>query len=261
MLKVKDVNATFAEKGIHVTLPLPEEYEVDALEILQKHNTPGGYGLLLNISYRDDSGRQVSDIVFCEAKVEGKRRSQQQEIRQPAKADMLPFRNSEGFKSDEEARSYLAEAMGHLLKDKGYEQSEREGVDLYYENDGRGFFLAIAVRSDDEALEKAKRLAEIRLKYGLDHDYGLLLPAFQESLGMSLLNQDKWMWRNEEFLSFNKIGVYAVDNWNPNLIYAFTTYPKPRELKRYFMTTGSQWQMVRSRYVAGRSRRRKETED
>lgn len=65
------------------------------------------------------------------------------------------------------------------------------------------------------------------------------------------------MLRNQESLAANRIGVYAVDNWNPNLIYAFGVHPSPRELKKYFMTTGPKWSLVRSRYVLRRDKKGK----
>ena len=262
MLTVEEVNATFAEKGLHVKIPLPDHYLVKNMDILEKKDTAEGVGLLLSLRFVNDQGQEASDLFFCEGKVEGKERKKVQvaEIKQPPKSEMLPLRSKEGFENDEEVKAYLSEAISHLLHDKGYHPDERDGVDLYFESKGEGFYVNLAVRCDDTALERAKELAARRLQYGVDHEYGIIVPAFQESLGISLLNQDRWMWRNEEYLAANHIGIYAVDNWNPNLIYAFTIHPKPRELKRYFMTTGSQWQMVRSRYVAGRSRRKRETE-
>lgn len=260
MLTVQEVNTTFAEKGLHVKIPLPDHYLVKAMDILEKKDTPDGVGLLLSVRFVNDQGQEVSDLFFCEGEMERKPREKPQtaEIKQPPKSEMLPLRSKEGFENEDEVKAYLKEAISHLLGDKGYHPGERDGIDLYFESKGDGFYVNLAVRCDDTALERAKELAELRLQYGVDHEYGLVIPAFQESLGISLLNQDRWMWRNGEYLAANRIGVYAVDNFNPNLIYAFTIHPKPRELKRYFMTTGSQWEMVRSRYVAGRSRRRGE---
>jgi hypothetical protein len=100
-------------------------------------------------------------------------------------------------------------------------------------------------------------LVELRRRHGVDHEYGLVIPAFQETLGVSLLSEERWMLRNQESLAANRIGVYAVDNWNPNLIYAFGIHPSSRELKKYFMTTGPKWSLVRSRYVLRRDKRGK----
>ena len=262
MVTVEDVNNTFAQKGVQIKLPLPDHFLVKSLDVLERRDTPVGVGLLLSVRFVNDQGQEVSDLFFCEGKVEGKRRTRMEtvEIKEPPKSQLLPQRSKEGFDSEAEVKAYLAEAFAHLLHDKGYRTVERDGVGLYFEGEGTRFYVNLAARCDDTAMERAKELAQLRQQEGVDHEYGLVIPAFQESLDISLLNQDRWMWRNEEYLAANRIGVYAVDNWNPNLIYAFTIHPKPRELKRYFMTTGSQWQMVRQRYVASRSQRRRETE-
>lgn len=257
MLTVKDVVSTFVEKGLHINLPLPDDTQVKKLDVLERRKIPGGLALLLSIKYVDERGQDTTEVFFCEGRLD-KKPVTEIEIRMPAKASLLPIRSAELFENDDEVRAYLAEAMGHLLLDKGYVQGHRDDVDLYYELAENAFFLDVCVRLDDEALEKAEKLVALRLECGVDHEYGILVPAFQESLGVSLLNQDRWIWRNDEHLSANRIGVYAVDNWNPNLIYAFTVHPRPRELKRFFMTTGSQWQMIRSRYVATRAMRRRE---
>ena len=262
MLTVQDINNTFTEKGIHIRLPLPGDFLVKNMDILERKSTPEGVGLLLSIRYIDEQGEEASDLFFCEGKLEErhKRKSETAEIKQPPKSELLPHRSTEEFENDDEVNTYLREAISHLLVDKGYHPAEQDGADLYFENEGHAFFLNLAVRCDDTALERAKELAELKQRHGVGHEYALVVPAFQESLGVSLLNHDRWMLRNEEYLAANRIGIYAVDNWNPNLIYAFTIYPKARELKRYFMITGSQWQMVRQRYVANRSLRRREKE-
>ena len=262
MLTVEDINKTFADKGLHIKLPLPDQFLVKKMDILERKTTAEGIGLLLNISFVNDQGQEVSDLIFCEGKVDWKatRPAKPAEIKQPPKKEMLPLRSKETFDNEEEGMAYLKEAMGHLLSDKGYRPGAPDKVDMFFENEGNAFYLNVAVRCDETAWAKAKNLAELRQGCGLDHEYGLVVPAFQESLGISLLNQDRWIWRNQEYLANNRIGVYAVDNWNPNMIYAFSIHPRPRELRRYFMTTGSQWQMIRSRYVANRSQRRREAE-
>jgi hypothetical protein len=68
--------------------------------------------------------------------------------------------------------------------------------------------------------------------------------------------EERWVQRNQEYLTINRIGVFAVDNWNPNLIYAFSVHPGQKDLKRYFMMTGSKWELVRSRYVLHRPRKK-----
>jgi len=262
MLTVKEVNSTFAERGLGVKLPLPDHFVVKALDVLEKRDVPGGMGLLLSVRFINDQQEEVSDIFFCEGELKGRRRKAPQavELKHLPKSQLLPHRSTDSFASDDEARTYIAEAFSHLLQDKGYQPVDHEAVDLCFEDRGDRFYLNLAVRCDDAALEKAKEMAELRLKEGVDHEYGLAMLAFQESLGVPLLHQDRWMFRNTEYLAANRIGIYAVDNWNPNLIYGFTIYPQSRELKRYFMVTASQWQMVRQRYVAGRSQRRRESE-
>jgi len=262
MLTVEEINNTFAEKGIHIKLPLPGDFLVKNIDILEKKTTPDGAGLLLSVRFINDQGKEVSDLFFCEGQVDSKyrRKPEAGEIKEPPKSKLLPHRSKEGFDSEDEVKAYLGEAISHLLQDKGYQSGTSEGADLYFESQGHGFYVDLAVRCDDIALERARELVALRDKQGVDHDYGLAIPAFQESLDISLLNQDRWMWRNQEYLANNRIGVYAVDNWNPNLIYAFTIHPKRRELIRYFMTTGSMWQTIRQRYVASRSQRRREKE-
>jgi hypothetical protein len=116
--------------------------------------------------------------------------------------------------------------------------------------------MELAERCNDEALSKARKLVGLREKNGVDHDYGLVMPAFQETLGVPLLVEERWVQRNQEYLTINRIGVFAVDNWNPNLIYAFSVHPGQKDLKRYFMMTGSKWELVRSRYVLHRPRKK-----
>jgi len=258
MLTVDEVNNTFAEKGLHVKLPLPTHFLVKNLRILEKRKIPGGVGLLLSVEFVNDSGENVSDLFHCEGELEVDREKKLEttEIQQPPLSDLLPLRSEEGFENDDEARAYLKEAIGHLLEDKGYLPAEHKDVDLYFERQGKGFFVDLALRCDDLALQRANELVELRQRYGVDHEYGLLIPAFQESLGVPLLSEERWILRNQEYLAANRIGVYAVDNWNPNLMYAFSIHPAPRELKKYFMITGPKWSLVRSRYVLRRPKRR-----
>ena len=260
MLTVEQVNNTFAAQGLIIKLPLPDHFLVRNLDVLERKRMPGGVGLLLNVSFINDQGQEVSDLFFCEGDLGERHRKKPRatEIKEPPKSRMLPLRSQESFEDDRAVIAYLTQAITHLLLDKGYQSGERDGVDLYFEDGGQRFYVDVAARCDDTALQRAKELADLRQRLGVDHEYGLVVPAFQESLGITLLNQDRWMWRHQEYLAANRIGIYAVDNFNPNLVYAFTVHPRPRELKRYFMITGSQWQMVRERYVAGRSRRRRE---
>ena len=258
MLTVGEINSTFAEKGIHVQLPLPSTFLVRSLQILERKKIPEGVALLLSIKFVNDKGEEVSDLFHCEGKLESeeKKRAAAREIETPPLAAHLPLRSQEGFESDEAARSYLAEAVTHLVKDKGYNQVERGDVDLCFEKEARRFLVELAVRCDDMALSKAEKLLALRHTEGVDQDYGLVTLAFQETLGVPLLVQERWVQRNQEYLAINRIGVFAVDNWNPNLIFAFSVHPGQKELKRYFMMTGSKWELVRSRYVLHRPRKK-----
>lgn len=255
MLTVGEINSTFAEKGVQVQLPLPPAYFVRSLQILERKKIPGGVALLLSVRFINDKGQEVSDLFHCEGAVESeekKRRAAAGDIEQPPLDALLPLRSQEGFEDDEAAKAYLQESITHLATDKGYNQVEREEVDLYFEKEGRGFFVELAVRCDDAALAKAEKLLALRQQKGVDHDYGLVIPAFQETLGVPLLAQERWILRHLEKLTINRIGVFGVDNWNPNLLYAFSVHPGQKDLKRYFMMTGSKWELVRSRYVLRR---------
>ncbi len=255
MLTVAEVNSTFAEKGVQVQLPLPPDYLVRSLQILERKKIPGGVALLLSIRFINDKGEEMSDLLHCEGAVESeerKKRLEARDIEMPPLDAHLPLRSQEGFDDDEAARSYLAEAVTHLVQDKGYQPVQRGGVDLSFEKGGRCFFVELAVRCDDAALARVEKLLALRQQEGVNHDYGLVIPAFQETLGVPLLSQERWILRHLEKLTINRIGVFGVDNWNPNLLYAFSVHPGQRDLKRYFMLTGSKWELVRSRYVLRR---------
>jgi len=257
LLTVDDIHRTFADKGVHIKLPLPGHYLIKKMQILERKNLPGGVSLLLNISFVNDRGEDVSDLFYCEGELEREEKEQAEPVQDHhlPLTQLLPLRFKEGFDSEEEEREYLTLAITHLLEEKGYSSIDRKDVDLYFEDRGTGFFLNLALRCDDHALQKTEEMINIRQEHGVDHDYGILIPAFQETLDVSLLNEERWMLRHQERLTINRIGLYGVDNWNPNLIYAFTIHPQPRELKRYFMTTGPKWNLVRSRYVLGRKKR------
>jgi len=257
MLTVDDVNKILAEKGLHIVLPLPSHFLVRNMKILEKRKIPGGMGVLLSVDFVNEKGENVSDLFHCEGQVEVDREKKLPPTPPPPLSDLLPLRTEEGFQNDEEGMAYLGKAIGHLLEDKGYRAADSPDVDLYYEWQGKGFFVNLALRCDDVALGRGQELADLRRRRGVDHEYGLAIPAFQETLGVSLLSQERWMLRNQESLAANRIGVYAVDNWNPNLIYAFGVHPSPRELKKYFMTTGPKWSLVRSRYVLRRDKKGK----
>ena len=272
MITVEEINKTFAEKGVYIELPLPPDRPVKSIEILEKQTEGDNVKLLLNVNFIDERGKEVSDIFFCQGKAKIKRKKRAMpSAMETLKSQMLPRRKDAAFESEDEAKSYLKRAISHLLQDKGYQPSlarygaegggqppqptERGETWLYFEKEGRGFFINLAARLDEKAVEKAKELVELRHKYGSSHDYGLVIPAFQESLGLPLNLQDRWVYTNEEYLAAHRIGVYAVDNLDPNRLYPLTVYPAAKELISYFMITTQQWQLIRSRYALERAKR------
>ena len=44
----------------------------------------------------------------------------------------------------------------------------------------------------------------------------------------------------KDYLSAYRIGIYAVNDQDPNRIYAFTIYPKLKEIMEYFVATTPQ---------------------
>ena len=257
MITVEEINKTFSEKGLHVELPLPPDQVLTGLEILEKRIEGENIKLLLNVRFIGEGGREASDIIFCQGKTKiRKEKKVVPAVLEPLKSQMLRRREKNVFENEAEAETYLREAISHLLQDKGYHPIEREDVELYMEKEGRGFFINLAARCDDKAVEKARVLVELRRKHGSSHDYGLIVPAFQESLGLPLHLQERWVYTNEEYLSAHRVGIYAVDNLDPNRIYPWTIYPGVKELMRYFMITTQQWSLIRSRYVLDRARKR-----
>ena len=255
MLTVAGINRTFQEKGLLISLPLPPEWQVKKMDVLERKSLPGGVGVLLNVTYVDGSGHQKAELFYCEGELKTGPKKVTPKIERQIKERYLPRREQMGFASETEALDYLRTAMAHLLEDKGYRPTpSHEGADLYMEKEGQGFYAVVVLRLDDAALEKARTLVELRGKHGPDHEYALVAPAFQEPLGLPLRQQEGWMARNQEYLSGHRIGVYGVDNLDPNRIFPFTIYPKPRELMRYFLYTAQSWHMARSRYVESRQR-------
>ncbi|MEE4353948.1 MAG: hypothetical protein V2J25_13890 [Desulfatiglans sp.] len=257
MATVEEINKAFAEKGVHIELPIDGSFEVKKVDILEKKSIPGMVGVLLNVVFINERGRQVKDLFYCEGTVTREKKKEDPKIREPLKDRFLPGRKVWAFDNREEARAYVQEALTHLLQDKGYEPRKSHGADAYFEKRGRGIFLNFVVCCNQEALKGASELVEMRRKHGASADYGLVVLAFQESLGVPLRKQEIWISRNVEFLSSHRIGVYAVDNKDPNRVYSFTIYPRARELIQYFVVTTPQWSLVRSRYVANRGKQEK----
>lgn len=263
MATVEEVNQTFAEKGIYVEIPLPGNWLVKKIDILEKSlGTAGEIGLLLGIQFYDDSGRERSDLFYCQGRMKpgARRRAETVKLQQqPVKSTLLPQRGKAEFDSAEEARAFLAEAFSHLLQDKGYVPQEQRESALYFEKETpkgvQRFFVQVNPCCDDRALEKARELVELRRKHGSEQEYGLVVLAFPDSLGLSVYEQENWIYQYQEYLATHRIGLYGVDNQDPNRIYPFSVYPKELELVRYFMTTMSQWSLVRARYVDSKDKR------
>lgn len=252
-----DVNKAFAEKGMEITLPLDGKVVVTKIEILERVKTPGRIKILLQVGFLNDQGKENRDIFLCEGPFRMLRKTAAPIIEAP-KGSLLPVRERVDFANSEETLAYLQEAFSHLLRDKGYLPAEREGADFYFEKEEKGFFVNCVVFFDEPAFERAKSLVELRRSLrsqGAANDFALVAPAIQESLGLPLRHQERWVSRHQEYLSVHRIGVYGVNNQDPNKIYPFTVYPQPLDLKRYFMITSQQWSLLRSRYVLERAKR------
>lgn len=256
MTTIREVKEIFAKKGLYFERLPPDDCLIKGVQVVEKHVTPHGDSkIVLNITYLDE-GRESSDLFLCEGKQQRKSRvpPPPKEIPKPTKLEPLPLRPRFEFDSEGEAIAYVREAISHLLKDKDYRESKQAECDLYFEKLSMGFFFNLTARFDETALDKAKRLIDLRMKYGAEHNYGLAAPAFQESLGVTLLQQEHWLRQHGEFLAAHRIGVYTVNNKNPNQIFPFTVYPrKDPELARYFIYTVQQWPVMRDRYLQYRA--------
>ena len=272
MATVREVNEAFLEKGLEIELPFPSDWLVKKVDILEKRDSSDKVGVLLALKLIDDRGRELSELYYGESLVKRERKVRDIKIEVPSKIELLPLRTKIEFDSDEEAWSYTKGAFIHLLKDKGYSiwgdnlsisldssvlsLLERGELDIYAEKDGRGFLIRVALRATaEDAYKKAIGLVELRKAYGNLYDYGLVIPAFQDSLGVKWRDQEFWLTVNSEYLSIHRIGVFSVDNLDPNRIYPHTVYTKERELFRYMVNSSRQWSVVRGRYLQQRASR------
>ena len=270
MATVKEVNEAFAEKGLHIELPYPPDWLVKKVDILEKKDTADTVGVLLALNLIDEKGKEVSELYYGESAIKRKRKARDIKIEIPSKAELLPLRSVMDFRDEEEAREYIQGAFIHLLKDKGYEvwqegSKERlnpsilslleQGLlEIYAKKGGRGFFIRVALRSNrEDAYKKAKGLVELRKDYANRYDYGLIIPAFQQSIGVKFRDQENWLLSSSEYLSTHRIGVFAVDNIDPNRIYPLTIYTKERELFKYMVNASRHWSVVRGRYLQQRA--------
>jgi hypothetical protein len=252
MATVAEVNNAFRKKKMSIQLPYPEDWLVKDLQILDKRDSARGVKVLLAVELIRE-GKTIQDLCFLEGDID------RDEIRGPVQVDspekrshILPVRNRFDFDSEAEVASYLRESFVSLLLDNEYRIEEHPEADLYGSLGPRGFFVMCALRCDEQASGKARQLIELRKKHKHMHDYGLVVPAFQEPLGISLTQQESWVMAHVELLSNYRVGVYGVDNADPNRIYPFTVYPQVRGLLRYFVAASRQWQDVRVRYMMSR---------
>lgn len=251
MATAKDITEAFAKNGVHITIPINSDWPVKNVRVLEKIERHGSLRLLLRLDFIDGKGKERTDVFLCEGRIEREKAEKAARVEDPLKSSQLPLREKVTFSDESQARDYLREAISHLLQDKGYHLEEPSGVDLYLVKKERGFFIDFGI-CNEKGLEKVKELVELRQKRGNAHDYGLVALAFQESLGIPLRVQERWISEQSEYLSVNRIGIYGVDNRDPNSIYAFASYPKDRDLSRYFMKTSPRWALVRGRYVQSR---------
>ncbi|MDY6966551.1 MAG: hypothetical protein SVM80_11405, partial [Halobacteriota archaeon] len=275
MATVKEVNDAFVAKGLHIELPYPPDWLVKKVDILEKKDTADTVGVLLALSLINERGKEVSELYYGESAIRRKRKARDIKIEMPAKAELLPLRSVMDFRDEEEAREYIQGAFIHLLKDKGYRVWQKgstemlnpsifslleQGVlEIYAKKGGRGFFIRVALRSiQDDAHIKAKGLVELRRGYSNRYDYGLVIPAFQQSIGVKWRDQENWLLSSSEYLSTHRIGVFAVDNIDPNRIYPLTIYTKERELFKYMVNASRHWSVVRGRYLQQRATRESE---
>jgi len=251
MTTVKETNEILSSQNLNIKLPYPEEWIVTNIEILEKKDLPGAVNVLLGIKMINNEGKEISDLYFSETDLE--REPIYKSTTRLIKNDLLPQRDASEFKDEKEALDYIKHAMESLVKDKGYE-IKKSSTEMYGEKSPRGFFINFSVYSDQKALDKVDMLIKLREQLGDVNDYGLVIPAFQESLGISRMDQDRWADSHLDFFSRNHIGIFAVDNKDPNSIYPLTTYPKEKELRKYFIKTSSSWTQLRSRYASFQAR-------
>lgn len=253
MTTVADVNNAFSEKKMEIRLPYPDDWLVKDLQVLEKKDTAKEVRVLLAVELIVE-GKAINDICFLEGEIEREKPRSVSTVELPQKeSHVLPVRNRFDFDSDEEARDYVREAFASLLMANDYIIEENTEADLYGTIGKRGFFIMITPRLDDSAIGIAQHLIELRKKHKYMSDYALVAPAFQEPLGVPLSSQEAWVMANIDKLSAYRIGVYGVDNSDPNRVYPFTIYPQVRGLLRYFVAASRQWQDARTQYMSRRS--------
>lgn len=254
MTTVGDINRAFLEKKMAISLPYPEEWLVKNIEILEKKDSATEVKVLLAVELILNN-KIIKDMCFLAGKIERERPKAPDPLVNPIKTDhILPVRDRFDFDDDTEAYDYMESAFSALLMDNGYEIGDFPGTDLFATIKKRRFFINISKCFDETAGEKARQLIELRKEHKHMHDYGLVVMALQEPFGISLSAQESWVMANTDRLGTHRIGVYGVDNADPNRIYPFTIYPQVHGLVRYFSAASRQWQDVRTQYLLSRGR-------
>lgn len=257
MVTVAEVNEIFERQGLKIKLPYPADWEVADIKIVEKKEFANVVRVLLALRLIDGEGREISDLYYGESEVKREPKVKREaEPLEGLKRELLPERESVSFKDEKDALQYLKNAFSHLLSDKGFtvvtDKEESKHVDIYAEKGRRKFFASIGLRADDSLTSLGERMIELRREYGGEHDYAIVVPAFQEQFGVTLNDFENWLAGPGDRLSRYKIGIYAVDNKNPNIIYPLTAYPKERELMAYFMQTTKHWEMMREQKMLKR---------
>lgn len=256
MVTVAETNGLFIKQNLRITLPYPENWLVKEIKIVEKRRTSNGVKLLLFIAVVDEEGREISDLLYQESELAQQRNDSPPKVQIVIEGN-LPRRNQAGFTSMEEAFDYLKLAAVGFFQKYHFTTQAGEDIDLLFQKDAKGVFIKFATCLNPEAMSGVRTLVNLRRQNGSVNDYWLVIPAFQDSLGVSMIEQETWLSENEEQLAIHRIGVFAVDNLDPNCIYAFTTYPQIKEFMKYFIASSKRWPMVRQRYLEMLPRQKK----
>jgi len=252
MANVRNTNAAFKEKGVRVRLPYPGDWQVKRIELIEKTIEGSKVKVLLGVTVISEEKAETFDLLYGESDIKRVNKKRPIRTEKDYKSQLLPSRANMDFSDEVEARGYVLDAFKHLLTDKGYEIEQDLTVDLLARKGKRRFYVILSLRCDDEALKQAKKMIRFRKEKGGEHDYGLAFIAFQSVLGISLLEQERWISQYQSYFSNHRIGIYAVDNKDPNIMYPFSVYPKGKDLFIYFVKTSRLWRTVKDRYVLGR---------
>ena len=253
MTTVYEVNKTFSDKKMSIRLPYPEDWVVKNIRILEKKDSANEVRVLLAVELIRDN-KIIKDMCYLAGEIERERPKIKDPLINPVKTGhILPVRNRFNFDDETEACEHIKSAFSSLLMDNGYEIDDFPNTDLHARIKNRRFFIMITNCFDKKATEKARVLIELRKEHKHTHDYGLVSLAFQEPFGISLSDQESWVLANVDKLASHRVGVYGVDNSDPNRIYPFTIYPQVHGLVRYFSASSRQWQDVRMQYLMSRN--------